>query len=95
MSKEQHRTDRGVSRAVGAVLAAWLAMGGVATWGFWQQARIEADRCAHDRQVRAEVESILVDTFDDLGDEFGADPARIDMFTDRISDRYADLPDPC
>lgn len=95
MTEEQHRNDRSVGRAVAAVLAAWLAMGGVVGWGFWQQARVDADRCAHDRRVRAEVESILVDTFEDLGAELAADPERVETFTARISARYADLPDPC
>lgn len=81
MTEEQHRHDRSVGRTTGAVIAAWLAAWAVVAWGFWQQARIDADRCA--------------DTFRDLGAEVDADPDRIDTFLDRIEARYADLPDPC
>jgi hypothetical protein len=69
----------------------FVAVGG----GLWVESRVRDADCRHERQERAAVTAVLVDTFDDLGAELGADEERVTVFTDRITARIEALPDPC
>jgi hypothetical protein len=84
-----------IRKATIAVVVSWTAMFVAVGTGLWVQSRVRAEDCRHERQERAALTAVLVDTFDDLGAELGAPEDRVSVFTDRITTRIEALPDPC
>jgi hypothetical protein len=87
--------DNIIGKATIAVVVSWVLLVSAIAFGLWRERALRHEGCDRDVELRRTLQAVYVDTFEDLGDELGADVERVEHFTDRIDRRFEDLPDPC